>query len=69
MSAAQKWIQRHFKELVDHYAGNYVAVTDSGIISVGHSSKAVEEEARRKSPKKKLSIILVPKREDLNCLL
>ena len=69
MVTAHEWIQRHFKELVDNYAGNYVAVVGNKVISVGRSSKDVEAEARKKSPGKKLSIILVPKREDLHCLL
>ena len=69
MSTAHEWIQRHFKELVDNYAGKYVAVVGNKVISSGFSSKKVEEEAFKKYPSKKLSIILVPRREDLNCLL
>ncbi len=69
MSTTHKWIQHHFKELVDQYAGKYVAVVDTKVISVGHSPKQVEDEARKKKPGKKLSVILVPKREDLHCLL
>jgi len=69
MSAAHEWIQRHFKELVDNYAGKYVAVLNDKVISAGLSSKKVEEEALKKYPGKKLSVILVPRREDLNCLL
>ncbi len=69
MSTPHKWIYRHFKELVDKYAGKYVAVGENGIISVGLSPKLVEEEARKKSRGKKVSVILVPKPEDLYCLL
>ena len=69
MSNAQKWIQRHFKELVDKYPGKYVAVVENKIITSGLSSKDVEEEAQKRYPNKKLSIILVPRKEDLNCLL
>ena len=69
MSVAHEWIQRHFKELVDNYAGKYVAIIDNRVISVGLSSKKVDEEAHKKYPGKKLSIILVPRKEDLNCLL
>jgi len=69
MSKAHKWIQGHFKELVDKYSGKYVAVSDKGVLSSGFSSKEVEEEAIRKFPREKLSVILVPRKEDLNCLL
>jgi len=69
MSTAHKWIQHHFKELVDNYAGKYVAVIGNRIISTGLSPKKVEEDANKKYPGKKVSIILVPKKEDLNCLL
>jgi len=69
MSKAHKWIQSHFKELVDNYAGKYVAVADDKVITSGLSSKKVEEEALKKYPGKKLSIILIPRTEDLNCLL
>lgn len=69
MSKAHKWIHTHFKELVDKYSGKYVAVSDEGVINSGFSSKEVEEEALKKFPKKKISVILVPHKEDLNCLL
>ena len=69
MSTAHKWIQHHFKELVDNYAGKYVAVIGNKVIDTGLSPKKVEEDANQKYPGKKVSIILVPKKEDLNCLL
>jgi hypothetical protein len=69
MTKAHKWIQSHFKELVDKYSGKYVAVSDKGVISFGFSSKEVEEEALKKYSKKKLSVILIPRKEDLYCLL
>lgn len=69
MSKAHKWIQTHFKELVDIYSGKYVAVSDKGVINSGVSSKEVEEKALKKVPKKKISVILVPRKDDLNCLL
>lgn len=69
MSKAHKWIQTHFKELVDKYSGKYVAVSDKGVINSGVSSKEVEEKALKKVPKKKISVILVPRKDDLNCLL
>ena len=69
MSNAKKWIQRHFKELVDNYPGKYVAVFDNKIITSGLSSKDVQEEAQKRYPNKKLSLTLVPRKEELNCLL
>ena len=69
MSKTHEWIQHHFKELVDNYAGKYVAVIGNKVICAGHTSKKVEEEASKKYPGKKLSIMLVPRKDDLNCLL
>lgn len=69
MVSPQEWIRLHFKELVDEYAGKYVAVSSNGVISTGTSSKKVEKDAQKKYPKKKISVLLVPKKEDLNCLL
>ena len=66
---AQMWITKHFEELVDKYHSRYVAIVDKSVVSTGNSAKKVEEEAIKKYPGKIPSVIYIPKKEDLACLL
>lgn len=63
------WIIQHFSELVRQYAGKYVAVVDEYVISFGASAKDVEAAARRAVPDKIPSVLLIPREEDMICLL
>ena len=58
-----------FKELVDTYGGSYIAVVDGTVVVVGDDPKDVEDEALRKHPGKKPSVLRVPREEDIICLL
>jgi hypothetical protein len=63
------WIVEHFSELVDKYAGKYVAVVNEQLVAVGNTRLEVERKAREIEPKKIPSVLRVPREEDMACLL
>ena len=69
MTNDQEWIVEHFSELVDKYAGKYVAVAGGGLVAVGESLKEVRDIAVKKFPDVVPSILRVPREEDLICAL
>lgn len=66
---SQGWITKNFESLVDKYPNKYIAVVNDKVVSSGMSAKDVEEKAKRRYPDKMPSVILIPKKEDLACLL
>ena len=66
MTKDQKWIHAHFEELVDNYAGRYVAVANEELF-VGDTASEVEEMARKKHPQTIPSVLLVPHPEHFIC--
>lgn len=68
MTKDQQWIQEHFEELVDKFAGRYVAVANQEIL-VGDSLRQVRENALQRYPAVNPSILRVPHPEDLVCAL
>jgi hypothetical protein len=66
MTKDEQWIHDHFEELVDAYAGRYVAVANEELF-VGDSPKEVEEKARQKYPNSIPSVLGVPHPEDFIC--
>lgn len=65
----QNWIQEHFGELVERYAGKYVSVAGGGLVAIGDSVREVDQAARAKYPDVVPSVLRVPKEEDFECLL
>jgi hypothetical protein len=63
------WIVEHFSELVDKYAGKYVAVVNEALVAVGDSGKEVEDKARSIEPRKIPSVLRIPREEEMACLL
>ena len=63
------WIVEHFSELVTKYQGKYVAVVNEKLVAVGDTGKEVEDKAREIEPNKIPSVLLVPREEDMACLL
>jgi hypothetical protein len=63
------WIVEHFSELVTKYAGKYVAVVNEKLVAVGDTGKEVEDKTREIEPRKIPSVLLVPREEDMACLL
>ena len=63
------WIIEHFSDLVNKYAGKYIAVVNEKLIAVGESGTEVESKAREIQPHKVPSVLRVPREEDMACLL
>jgi len=63
------WIVEHFSELVDKYAGKYVAVVNETLVAVGDTGKEVEDKARKIEPQKIPSVLRIPREEEMACLL
>ena len=63
------WINEHFSELVNKYAGKYIAVVNQKLVAVGDSGIEVETKARDIQPNKIPSVLRVPREEDMACLL
>ncbi len=66
MTKDEKWIHEHFEELVDNYAGQYVAVA-RGDMFVGSSLREAKDKAQQKFPGHSPSILRVPSAEDFTC--
>lgn len=69
MNSDHEWIRTHLEKLVEEYAGNYVAVLDGKVIVVDKSGVRAREEAKRKYPDRRPSVLRIPREEDFNCLL
>jgi hypothetical protein len=63
------WIVEHFSELVTKYSGKYVAVVNEELVAVGDTGKEVEDKALEIEPHKIPSVLLIPREEDMACLL
>ncbi|NWF93783.1 MAG: hypothetical protein HXY46_12755 [Syntrophaceae bacterium] len=63
------WIVGHFSELVEKFAGKYIAVVNERLVAVGESGRDVEAKACEIEPKKIPSVLRVPREEDMTCLL
>jgi len=66
MTNEEKWIHQHFEELVDKYAGRYVAVANDEVF-VSDSPKDAHLRALEKYPTISPSVLRVPRPEDFVC--
>jgi len=69
MDKNDRWIVDHFSEMVEKYAGKFIAVVNEQLVAVGDSRAEVEEKSRGVEPEKIPSILRVPREEDMACLL
>jgi len=69
MTKDHKWIHEHFEELVEKYAGKYVAVANEELVAVGETAGEVDSKARKKYAGIIPSVLLVPREEDFICAL
>jgi len=69
MTKSQRWIVKHFEELVERYGGKYIAVVDKKIVAIGNSPAEVDRKAREQFPNEIPSVIHVPIKEALTCIL
>lgn len=63
-----EWIRRHFEELVDKYAGQYIVVA-AGELFAGTDAKTLFANARRKHPHVVPTGMPVPRPQDFVCAL
>ena len=69
LSNDQEWIIEHFEELVERYAGQCIAVVNQRVVAVADSEAVVEEESRKRYPRRRPSVLRVPRPEDFTCVL
>ena len=69
MNGNDRWIARHFQELVEKYAGKYVAVSHRDIAASGDDLSVVRKNALVRYPDENPSMLHVPQPEALECLL
>lgn len=63
------WVREHFEELVEKYAGKYVAVSHQQVAGVADSPLEAEKEAMSKYPHILPSVLPVPRPEDFISVL
>jgi hypothetical protein len=69
LAAYDRWLAKHFDELVRNYAGQYIAVYRNKLVAVGNSYKEVYEAAEKKGIKEPPLTMQVPGVEDLEAIL
>ena len=69
MKKAQKWITENFEKLVDDYGGKYIAVVEEKVIAIALTPKQAMEVAMRVTKEEEISLLKVPREEELVCIL
>ena len=67
--AYDRWVAKHFDELVKNYAGKYVAVYRNKLVAVGNSYKEVYDAAAKQGIEESPLTTQVPGIEDLEAIL
>ena len=67
--AYDRWVAKHFDELVKNYAGKYVAVYRNKLVAVGNSYKEVYDAAAKQGIEEPPLTMQVPGIEDLEAIL
>ena len=69
LAAYDQWVTKHFEELVNKYAGKYIAVYRNKLVAVGDSYKEVWEAAEEQGIEEPPLTMQVPGIEDLEAIL
>jgi len=69
MKKAQKWITENFEKLVDDYGGKYIAVVEERVITARLTPKEAMEVATEVAKEEEISLLKVPREEELVCIL
>ena len=69
LMAYDRWVAKHFDELVKNYAGKYVAVYRNKLVAVGNSYKEVYDAAAKQGIEESPLTMQVPGIEDLEAIL
>ncbi len=70
MQGSHKWVTEHFEELISQYGGYYIAVAGERVLAAALTPKAALEQARKiVPPGEEISLLKVPREEELICIL
>ena len=69
LMAYDRWVAKHFDELVRKYAGRFIAVYRNKLVAVGDSYKEVFDAAKRLGTKEPPLTMQVPGMEDIEAIL
>ena len=69
LKAYDRWVAKHFDELVKNYAGKYIAVYRGKLVAVGDSYKEVYAAAEKQGIEEPPLTMQVPGLEDLEAIL
>ena len=63
------FLSEHSQDLSKKYPGKYIAVVDNKLVSIGWNEVEVFKSAKKKYPKKMVSISYIPRKDELVTLL
>ena len=69
LMAYDRWVAKHFDELVKNHAGKYIAVYRNKLVAVGDTHREVLAAAERLNPADPPLTMQVPDVEDLEAIL
>ena len=69
LMAYDRWVAKHFDELVKNHAGKYIAVYRNKLVAVGDTHREVLAAAERLNPAEPPLTMQVPDVEDLEAIL
>ena len=69
LMAYDRWVAKHFDELVKNHAGKYIAVYRNKLVAVGDTHKEVLAAGERLNPAEPPLTMQVPGVEDLEAIL
>jgi hypothetical protein len=64
-----RWVKRHFDELVRKHPGKFIAVSRNRLVAIGDSLKEVSAAAEKRGTKGPALTMQVPAIEDLTAIL
>ena len=69
LMAYDRWVAKHFDDLVKNHAGKYIAVYRNKLVAVGDTHREVLATAERLNPAEPPLTMQVPDVEDLEAIL
>ena len=70
MKTSNEWITENFEMLVSQYGGKYIGVMDDVVIASAITPKEILDIAKRLGKdEENVSLLKVPKEEELTCVL
>ncbi len=70
MKSSNEWITENFQMLVSKYGGRYIGVINNKVIAVAITPKEVIEKAKKLGKNEEdVSLLKVPKEEEMSCIL